>query len=58
MAARIMRAMDAWGHPALFASYDRYVREIFPATGLADWQLDYTDSRWVTRTYDRYRSGL
>jgi hypothetical protein len=58
MAARIMRAMEAWGHPALFEYYDRYVREIFPATGLSDWQLDWSDSRWVSRTYVRHRSGL
>lgn len=57
-AALVMRADGLWAHPALFEYYHRYVTDIFPATGLDQWQLDYSDGQWVVRQYLSYMASL
>lgn len=49
-------ARAAWAHDPFFEYLDRYRRDIFPATGLAIWQLDYVE--WVGAMWERYRGTI
>lgn len=56
LAVRAMGFVDAWGHPALFEYLDRYRTEIWPATGLDEWQRDYEP--WVGEMWARHRGAF